>query len=96
MCTQTCVDVLDTTLGMCEAVPYTNHPTAAVKNSAIHNQRTAVRLQLHTTQLLTHAVRRYGDQQIIPPLSPTASRSSQRPHHSDGHPTHHCAKTVAD
>jgi len=33
-----------TTLGLCEAVPYTNHPTAAVKNSAVHKQRAVVRL----------------------------------------------------
>jgi hypothetical protein len=44
------VDVRDTTLGMHEAVPYTNHPTAPVKNSSTHNQRAVVRLQLHTTQ----------------------------------------------
>ena len=37
-------------LGLCETVPYTNHTAATVQNSAIHNQRAVVRLQLHTTQ----------------------------------------------
>jgi len=41
---QTCMDVWYTTLGLCEAVPYTNHLTAAVKNSAVHNQHAVVRL----------------------------------------------------
>ena len=41
---QACMDVRYSTLGLCEAVPYTNHPKTAVKNSAVHNQRAAVRL----------------------------------------------------
>jgi len=41
---QTCMDVRYTTLGLCETVPYTNHPTAAVKTSAFHKQRAVVRL----------------------------------------------------
>jgi len=60
MCTQTSVDVQYTTLGLCEAVPYANHPTAAVKNSAIHNQCAVVHLQLHIIRL-AHSTRRYGD-----------------------------------
>jgi len=44
------VDVWYSTLGLCEAVPYTNHTAATVQNSAIHNRRAVVRLQLHTTQ----------------------------------------------
>ena len=73
---QSCVDVRYTTLGLCEAVPYANHPTAAVKNSAIHNQCAAVRLQLHITQRLAHSTRRYGDKQTILPLPQTAIRPS--------------------
>ena len=53
MCAQTCVDVWYTTLGRCEAVTYANHPTAGVKNCAIHNKRAAVRLQLHITLVAT-------------------------------------------
>jgi len=43
---QTCMDVRYTTLGLCEAVPYTNNPTAAVKKKFCchNNQRAAVRL----------------------------------------------------
>jgi len=37
-------------LGLCEAVPYTNHPTTAVKNPAVHNKRAVVRFYLHATQ----------------------------------------------
>jgi len=53
ICAQTCVDVRYRTLGLCEAVPYANHPTAEVKNPAIHNKRAAVRLQLHITLVAT-------------------------------------------
>ena len=96
---QTCLVVRHTALGVCEAVPYTNHPTDAVKNSAIHNQRAVVRFQLHTTQRLARPVRHYGDQQIIPTLPPTAGRSPQRPHRCDDYPTYNrttTEETVAD
>jgi len=76
MCAETYVDVRYKTLGVCEAVPYANLPTAAVKNSAIHNKRATVRLQPHITKRLAHSTRRYGDQQTIPPLTQTASRPS--------------------
>ena len=33
-----------------------------------------------------------GDPQIIPPLPPTAGRSSQRPHRRDDYSTHHRPK----
>jgi len=48
---------------------------------------------------LEHSLCQYGDKQAILPLPPTASRSSQRLHHSVDHPTYHCPKikeTVAD
>ena len=99
MCAQTCPIVRYTALGLCEAVPYTNHPTATVENSAIYNQRVVVCSQLHTTQWLARPILRCGDPQIIPPLPPTAGRSSQRPHRRDDYLTHHRPKieeTVAD
>jgi len=76
MRTQTCVDVRYTTPGLCEAVSYATHPTAAVKNSAIHNHCAAVRLRLHITQQLAQPTRRYGDKQTILPLPQTAIRPS--------------------
>jgi len=59
-----------------EVKSYANHPTAAVKNPAIRNHCATVRFQPHITQRLAHSTRRYGDQQIIPPLPQTASRPS--------------------
>ena len=53
MCAQTCVDVGYKSLGLCEAVPYENHPMAAVKNSTIHNKRALVRLQIHIPLVAT-------------------------------------------
>jgi hypothetical protein len=50
MCAEACVVVWHLTVGLYEAVPYTNHTAATVQNSAIHNRRAVVRLQLHTTQ----------------------------------------------
>jgi len=99
MWAQTSLVVRHTALGVSEAVPYTNHPTAAVKNSAIHNQLAVVCFQIHTTQRFARPVRRYGDQQIIPTLPPTAGRSPQSPHRCNDYPTYHrktIEETVAD
>ena len=42
-------------------VTYTNRTAATVQNSAIHNRRAVVRLQIHTTQWLEHSICRQGD-----------------------------------
>jgi hypothetical protein len=76
---ETCVDLRDSTLGLCKAVPYSNYTAATVQNSAIHNRRAVVRFQLHPTQGLAHSVCCQGDQTIIPTLPTSAGESSKRP-----------------
>jgi len=41
---QTCMDVRYTKLGLCEAVPQTNNPKFAVKNSVVYKKRAVLRL----------------------------------------------------
>jgi hypothetical protein len=47
---EACVDAWYSTVGLCEAVLYTNQTAATVQNFAIRNRRVVLRLQLHTTQ----------------------------------------------
>ena len=92
MLPQTCMDLRYITIGLCKAVPQTNHPTAAVWDSEVHNHYPVVPFQLHITQWFAHSLCYYGDQQVILPLPPTAGMSSQCSHQSVDHTNYHCPK----
>jgi len=68
---QACVDVWYSTLGLCEAIPYTNHTAVTVQNSAIHNRRTVLPLSSFTLHNDLH----------IPFVAKETSRLSHLYHH---------------
>jgi len=90
---QTSMDIRCSALGLCEAVPHTNHPAATVQNLAIRNQCAVVRFQPHTTPWSAHPVCSHGDLMFIPHLLSKAGESLQSPRHRVGCSTSYSMKT---